>query len=48
MFRSYLLHGIIIAENVLTDDREDNLPVTTISIHDNVSDLGKCLFDSKK
>ena len=37
----------LIVENVLTIDREDDLQVTTISIHDKVSDLGNWLFDTK-
>jgi hypothetical protein len=48
MFRSYLLHVVLIVENALTVDREDDLQVTTNSIHDKVSDLGNCLFDTKK
>jgi len=32
----------------LAVDREDDLPVTTISIHDKVGDLGNRLFYTKK
>jgi hypothetical protein len=38
----------LIAESVLTIDREDDLLVTTFSIHDKVSYLGNWLFDAKK
>ena len=38
----------LIAESALTIDREDDLLVTTFSIHDKVSYLGNWLFDTKK
>ena len=38
----------LIAESAVTVDGEEDLQVTTMSIHDKVSDSGNCLFDTKK